>query len=55
MPDEKQNELTKQDQKRTDVSKDIPAHEGEQAVTRDTTPSVERPGHETTHPDRPKP
>jgi len=54
MADDKQNELAKQDQKRTDAVKDIPAHEGERAVTRDTTPAVERPGHETTKPDRPE-
>jgi len=30
----------------------IPAHAPEQVVTRDTSPSVERPGHETEHPDR---
>jgi len=48
------NEFQKQADKQAESVKDIPAHSNEQAVTRDTTPSVERPGHETEHPDRPK-
>jgi len=54
MPEEPKNEFTKQAEKQKDAVQNIPAHSGEQAVTRDTTPAVERPGHETEHPDRPK-
>jgi hypothetical protein len=37
-----------------DQVKKIPAHEGENVTTSDTTPSVERPGHEIETPDRSK-
>jgi hypothetical protein len=53
-PKEIQSDLAKQRDKTADaVKNDVNAPESEQAVTRDTTPSVERAGEKPTRPERP--
>ncbi len=55
-PDEIENDLQQQRDKTAEtVKNDVKPPQSEQAVTRDVTPSVGRPGHQPTQPDRPKP
>jgi hypothetical protein len=53
-PKEIADDLAHQREKTADAVKDVKTPESEQAVTRDTTPSVEKPGQEPTRPDRPE-
>lgn len=56
MPDDvrpENRDLKEAQRKDAEAVRNVTAPESEQAMTRDTTPSVEKPGKEPTRPERP--